>query len=65
MSNSDTLGLATPTAEAAMLSRPWYRHFWPWLLIALVASAVIGSLATAYLAIHTTDVVVDHADASE
>jgi hypothetical protein len=63
MSNPDTLVcLSSPEAP---LSRPWYRYFWPWLVIGLVLSAVIGSLASAYLAVHTTDVVVEHDDASE
>ena len=29
---------------------PWYRQAWPWFLIALPATAVIGGLITAYLA---------------
>ena len=29
---------------------PWYRQAWPWFLIALPATAVIGSLVTAFLA---------------
>jgi uncharacterized protein len=41
---------------------PWYRNFWPWFLIALLSAAVGGSLVSAYLAINTTDVVLDHAD---
>lgn len=36
-------------------TKPWYRQAWPWFLIALPASAVIGSLATAYLAVHGSD----------
>jgi hypothetical protein len=31
-------------------SAPWYRHFWPWFLIALPAAAVAGSIATGILA---------------
>ena len=41
---------------------PWYRHFWPWFIIALLSSAVVASLVSAYLAMHTTDVVLDHSD---
>ena len=41
---------------------PWYRHFWPWFIIALLGGAVIGSCVSAYLAVHTTDVVLDHGD---
>ena len=44
---------------------PWYRYFFPWLVIALVSSAVIGSLVSAYLAVHTQDVVLEHADQSQ
>jgi hypothetical protein len=44
---------------------PWYRQFWPWFIIAMLSSAVIGSLTSAYLAVHTTDVVLPHADSSE
>ena len=36
-------------------SRPWYRHFYPWLVIALLASAVSGSLYTVYLAMSTSE----------
>jgi hypothetical protein len=63
MSTRDTL--VSMTATEALLARPWYRYFWPWFVIGLVSSAVIGSLASAYLAVHTTDVVVEHDDASE
>ena len=44
---------------------PWYRHFWPWFIIAMLSSAVIGSLVSAYLAVHIPDVVLEHADSSE
>jgi len=44
---------------------PWYRHLWPWLIIAMLSSAVVGSLVSAYLAVHTTDTVLEHGDASE
>ena len=37
---------------------PWYRQPWPWFLISLPAVAVVGSLATAVLAIRTSDEVV-------
>lgn len=29
---------------------PWYRQFWPWVLIGLPASAVVASLFTIYIA---------------
>jgi len=41
---------------------PWYRSFWPWFVLALLGSAVAGSCLTAYLAFHTTDVVLSHDD---
>lgn len=47
--------------EAAS-STPWYRQFWPWFVIALLSSAVIGSVTSAYLAIHFSDPVLPHAD---
>jgi hypothetical protein len=31
--------------------QPWHHQFWPWFLMALPASAVLGSLATIYLAL--------------
>ena len=34
---------------------PWYRQRWPWILIALPASAVIGGVITAVLAVRTFD----------
>ncbi|MBV8496575.1 MAG: hypothetical protein JO361_07335 [Gammaproteobacteria bacterium] len=43
----------------------WYRHLWPWLIIALLASAVLGSAVSAWLAVNTTDTVLEHRDASE
>jgi hypothetical protein len=38
---------------------PWYRQFWPWFLIVLPGTAVIASLATAYVAINNQDPIVD------
>lgn len=43
----------------------WYRHFWPWFVIAMLSSAVTGSFVSLYFALHTTDVVVEHADAAQ
>ena len=37
---------------------PWYRQPWPWFLISLPAVAVIGSVATAVVAVKTNDEVV-------
>ena len=44
---------------------PWYRQFWPWFVITLLSSAVIGSCISAYLAVHTNDVVLPHGDSSD
>jgi hypothetical protein len=41
-------------------SKPWYRHFWPWFLMALPAAVVVAGLATAFIAHeHADDLVVD------
>jgi hypothetical protein len=45
--------------------RPWYRYFWPWFIIAMISSAVAASLVSGYLAFHTSDVVLEHADSAE
>ena len=45
-----------------LLPAPWYRQFWPWFVIALLASAVAGSLTSAYLAVSHPDLVLPHAD---
>jgi hypothetical protein len=37
---------------------PWYRHRWPWLLIAGPALAIVASLASAWLAVVSDDGVV-------
>ncbi|MEJ2256539.1 MAG: FixH family protein [Woeseiaceae bacterium] len=36
-------------------TKPWYRQFWPWFIIALPAAAVIGGLTTLWIAVQTTD----------
>ena len=43
-----------------MIAKPepptrWYRQFWPWVLIALPASAVIASLITVGIAVRNSD----------
>ncbi len=43
----------------------WYRQIWPWIIIGLLSSAVIGSCVSAYLAVHTNDVVLEHSDSSD
>ena len=36
-------------------TKPWYRQFWPWFIIALPASAVIAGLTTVYIAFDEPD----------
>ncbi len=38
--------------------QPWYRQFYPWMLIALPASAVIAGFVTLYLALTNPDTLV-------
>jgi len=45
-----------PTSD----TKPWYRQFWPWFLIALPASVVVAGFTTLYIAnIHSDDLVAD------
>ena len=44
---------------------PWYRQFWPWFVIALLSSAVICSCLSAWLAVHSGEVILPHADSSD
>ncbi len=39
-------------------TRPWYRYFWPWFIIALLGSSVGASLYTVYLAVSTAEPVI-------
>jgi hypothetical protein len=36
-------------------SKPWYRYFWPWFVIGLLASSVSASLYSVYLAMSTAE----------
>jgi hypothetical protein len=36
-------------------ARPWYRQYWPWLLMIPPAGAVIGGFVTLYLAVSHPD----------
>ena len=38
--------------------RPWYRQAWPWFLISLPASAVIGGIITLILAVNSPNALV-------
>jgi hypothetical protein len=37
---------------------PWYKQGWPWLLISLPASAVVGGIITIILAVHSPNALV-------
>ena len=50
------------TKSQELDTQPWYRQFWPWFVILLPASAVVASLYTVNLAVHTTDSLVVDAD---
>ncbi len=41
------------TAQAG--AAPWYRQFWPWFLIALPASSVLGGIVTVIIAVRHGD----------
>ena len=43
-------------------TKPWYRQFWPWFIIALPASAVVAGLSTVWIAMQTTDSLVVQSD---
>ena len=36
-------------------TKPWYRQFWPWFIIALPAAAVVAGLTTLWISMQTTD----------
>ncbi len=42
----------TPAAETPL---PWYRHRWPWLLMAGPAVVVVAGIVTAWIAVATHD----------
>ncbi|MFA5494132.1 MAG: FixH family protein [Porticoccaceae bacterium] len=39
-------------------TKPWYRQFWPWFIIALPASVVVAGLITVFIAFRHADTVV-------
>ncbi len=42
--------------------QPWYRQFWPWFIIGLLASSVIAGLTTVWISLQTTDSLVVRTD---
>lgn len=54
----------TPPRDPSQV--PWYRQFWPWFIIAIPGSAVIGGLITLWLALtHPEALVVDQNEYQE
>ena len=47
-------------SEPTNIEEPWFRQFWPWLLIALPTSAVLGCAITITLAVVLPDRVIEH-----
>lgn len=41
--------------QAIQIVTPWYRQFWPWVLIALPTSAVVGCAITIWLVLQNPD----------
>lgn len=49
-----------PRVHPSRAHPPWYRQFWPWFLICLPGTAVLGSIVTIVIAVRTApDMVVD------
>jgi len=40
-------------------SKPWYKQFWPWVIIGLPASAVIAGIITVVIAVQNKDPLID------
>jgi hypothetical protein len=36
-------------------TKPWYRQFWPWFIIALPAASVVAGLSTLWISMQTSD----------
>ncbi|MFN2426459.1 MAG: FixH family protein [Candidatus Binatia bacterium] len=61
--NSSSTGVVAPPLARALKrtdSKPWFRQFWPWFLIALPATSVVFSFATLYIAVREADEVLPH-----
>ena len=43
---------------------PWYHHFWPWFIVALLGSAVTASLVTVVIAYRHADEEVSRSSSS-
>lgn len=49
------MNTATVARQHTPEETPWYRQFWPWVLIALPSTAVIAGIATVLIAMHDPD----------
>ena len=49
----------TETRDRNEAQKPWYRHRWPWILMAGPGAVVVAGLFTAYLAIKSNDGLVE------
>jgi len=43
-------------------TQPWYRQFWPWFIISLLAFSVIAGLSTVWISMQTSDSLVVRSD---
>ena len=43
-------------------TKPWYRQFWPWFIMALPAASVVAGLTTLWISMQTTDSLVVRSD---
>ncbi len=43
-------------------TKPWYRQFWPWFIIALPAASVVAGVTTLWISMQTTDSLVVRSD---
>ncbi len=51
------------TRQSIHQNIPWYRQFWPWFIISIPATAVIGGFIMLFIAIrHPDPVIIDAAE---
>jgi hypothetical protein len=50
------------TDDQSVHVRPWYRQFWPWLLIAIPAAGIVMATITTVVALRVADVDVRKAE---